>query len=291
MRSAIRAFVVFAAATAVGGLIHLASGRSPPSSTAPAEVLHGLWSRTEFPVGDETAPVAFYYFHEPSSAEGGIGLFRFGKIGHNTTNSYDWIVDGADLRLRYKKTGEQQALRFRVEGSGNGRVLVFDEDPKSPGRAGARYRFITEDSEAGLAPDLFGGLLDDPASTEDSAFGKGRVAGRMWIDVRRFATGGSEFSLWQFRPAGIDGRGTGWHHVGDFDDWSTEALSFRETGAVLDLQFSLRREKASTGVRLEDRGGTRFVTLASDPRGFWAERSFQDAGPSFGAFFVEHSAR
>jgi len=106
----------------------------------------------------------------------------------------------------------------------------------------------------------------------------------MWIDLRAYATGGRGFSLYQLRPAGIDGRGVGWFHRGDFDDWSTEALTYRIAGDRLELSFSLagQQEATSFTVRTED-DGTRWLELADDPRDFWHSHRYRDVGPSFGA--------
>ena len=56
--------------------------------------LKGLWSRHPDGTGRDDEPMAFYYFHT-----GGVGLYRYGQVGHNTTNSYTWRVDHDDRAL------------------------------------------------------------------------------------------------------------------------------------------------------------------------------------------------
>src|SRR5688572_24867681 len=48
-----------------------------------AHAISGLWSRWP-ELRAEDAPVRFYFFHPD-----GIGLYRYGKLGLNTTNSFD----------------------------------------------------------------------------------------------------------------------------------------------------------------------------------------------------------
>jgi len=106
----------------------------------------------------------------------------------------------------------------------------------------------------------------------------------MWIDLRRFATGGQGFVMVQLRPAGIDGRGVGWFHRGDFDEWSTEALTYRIVGGRIELDFSLAgiHEVSAFSVETEA-DGSRWLTLADDPRDYWRPHRYVDIGPSFGA--------
>ena len=259
-------------------------------SEAPAEAaavdtatLKGLWSRHPDESGREDAPVAFYYFHD-----GGIGLYRYGQIGHNTTHSYRWAVGehhGATLLvLTYNKTGEVQHLHVTLEQGGR-RTLIIHRDPKNPGVDESRYVFVPPPSSFSQAPDLA------PSVTSLSSLSAaGGVDDRLWIDERRFKTGGMAFSLYQLRKAGIDGRGTGWHHVGDYDDWSTESLSYRQLrgeGGVdrLDLAFTLRGDRTTTPVRIDvDAAGQRRLTLGHDPRDFGASHTYKDGGPSFAVF-------
>ncbi|MDP2343236.1 MAG: hypothetical protein Q8O67_19920 [Deltaproteobacteria bacterium] len=279
-----RSFLAFlVVATALGGAFVVGRGAGLGGSD---DELKGLWTRWPEAGKREEAPVAFYYFHSD-----GIGLFRFGKIGYNTTNSYNWSTENGTIVLSYRKTGEVVRLPYRIE-RGSPNVLVVGDDSHNPGVAVSRYTFVPFEQSANTAPDLFDEerptQLENPRSPD-------RIDNRLWMDLKKYATGGMGFALYQLREAGIDGRGTGWHHVGDFDDWSTEALSYRvnrtASGRELDLLFTLRNERRTTplltGHRTKDGADVRFLTLQQDPRGFWAAHAFDDAGPSFGAFVVD----
>ena len=87
----------------------------------PKEVA-GLWSRWPDAKSDGDG-VRFYFFHE-----NGIGLYRYGQIGLNTTNSFDWAVDGDELVLTFRKTGEVKRSKFVVDG----KQLTLLDDPKEP---------------------------------------------------------------------------------------------------------------------------------------------------------------
>jgi hypothetical protein len=260
---------------------------APADTSDPAGVdaaaLRGLWSRFPDAGGRDDTPVAFYYFHDD-----GIGLYRYGRIAYNTTNSYHWRVAGDDLELTWNKTGAVDRLDYRLDRSGPRPVLIVDEDPKNPGVRGSRYTFVPAPLVDAVAADLAlaeGTTLSANHNTLD------RIDNRLWIDLKKYATGGMGFALYQLRSQGIDGRGTGWHHVGDFDDWSTEQLTFKATTTAdgrgtLELLFALRGERAVTMTtvgRRTDAGGQvqRTLTLQTDPRDFAAVHSFVDAGPSF----------
>lgn len=234
--------VVFAA-----GLLAALAPRAAPDTP-----LRGLWS--QFPSTDVGEPLRFYYFHD-----GGIGLYRYGKVGLNHTNSFDYAVDGDRVRLTFRKTGAAHDVRFRIEGE----WLILEDDPRGPGTV--RYKYV-------------------PPPAQDAYLAeKSPLGGRLWIDEKRYATGGRGFALYQLNPGAIDGRGVGWFHEGDYDDWSTEALSWRAQGDRLELDFTVREERATTRVTFEGRGDERALVLAEDPRGFWHRRRFVDGGPSFGA--------
>ncbi len=226
--------------------------------THPKEVA-GLWSRWPAAQSDGD-PVRFYFFHED-----GIGLYRYGKIGLNTTNSFDWKADGDELVITFRKTGQVVRTRYSVADH----VLTLLDDPKEPLEHKVRYAFVPPSQVAGLL---------EGADTLGAA---GKVPGRLWIDAQKFATGGMGFSLYQLRDAGIDGRGVGWHHVGDFDDWSTEALTYRASPGTLELWFTVRGEHAKTRA-LRNADGD--LTLVEDPRNFGHVETYKDAGPSFGSF-------
>lgn len=220
--------------------------------------VRGLW--TQYRSSDVGDPLRFYYFHE-----GGIGLYRYGKVGLNHTNSFDYKVDDRRITLVFRKTGARHEVPYRIEEQDGARWLVLEEDPKGPGTV--RYRWLP------------------PPADEAPAPAKGpSLGGRLWIDQQRWATGGTGFSMYQLNAGAIDGRGVGWFHQGDYDDWSTEALNYRVQGDRLELDFLLRKERASTRFVVEGRGDERALVLFEDPRGFWHRRRLVDGGPSFGAF-------
>lgn len=111
----------------------------------------------------------------------------------------------------------------------------------------------------------------------------------MWIDEVSYATGGKAFAIYQLKDTSIDGRGVGWHHIGDYDDWSTEALSYRYTAAncthdaSIDLFFNVRDERSSTPVVRDanDKRERADLILVEDPRGFGHVRRYIDGGKSF----------
>jgi len=256
---------------------------APGADDADDAALRGLWSRFPDAGGHDDAPVAFYYFHD-----GGIGLYRYGRIGHNTTNSFHWKTEGNDIELRWNKTGTTHRFGHRVDRSGERPVLLLEDDPKNPSVAGSRYTFVPAPLGHAIAPDM--GSDDAPVLSANHKTLE-RLDNRLWMDLQKYATGGMGFSLYQLRPQGIDGRGTGWHHVGDFDDWSTEQLTYRATTTpegrgTLELLFSLRGERATTAVqmargRAPDGGSQRTLTLQQDPRDFGGAHTYVDAGPSF----------
>ena len=59
----------------------------------------------------------------------------------------------------------------------------------------------------------------------------------IWIDYRNLATGGAEFHMYQLAATAIDGRGGGWFHRGDFDDWSTESTAACASRRPTNLSF------------------------------------------------------
>lgn len=270
---------------------------------ADEDAVRGLWSRHPYGSGPESAPVAFYYFHTDD-----IGLYRYGKAGYNNTHSYHWSADGSSITLDYNKRGLRQVLQVRLE-PGTPKTMIVTDDPNNPGVTETRYTWVPPPDFGSVAADLFDDDDSNSAASDDAA-GKVGVDNRLWMDLEVYKTGGMGFSLYQLREAGIDGRGTGWHHLGDFNDWSTEALSYRllranqaqesapaavidgaeaaQNAQGIDLQFSLRGERSSSALRVGHRSANgkdvRFLTLQSDPRAFWSTHSYDDAGPSFGSF-------
>lgn len=252
--------MLLAAGLLLGGFWFFSS-EDEPNPSPPRDLLTGIWSRYE--AGGEGSPIRFYYFHG-----NGIGLYRYGRVGYTNTNSFDYEIKGNELFLTFRKTGEKYQVSFRVEEDQkvSGRQwLVLKNDPREDGE-GRYFRQTDEEVSQGVsAPGPLPG-------------------GRMWIEENRYATGGMGFSIYQFREAGIDGRGVGWFHEGDFDNWSTETLSYRIVGDQLELHFnrSFREEKWSTPFRLGEEKGKRTLTLTSDPRNFWHRRTLRDMGESFG---------
>lgn len=236
-----------------------------PSTAEPDErlgLLSGIWWRYE--AGAEGERVRFYYFHGD-----GTGLYRYGRVGLTNTNSFDYDVQGDTLVLDFRKSGEHHEVRFSLErGEGEARDwLELHGDPREPGAT----RYFRESEQI---------VRSEPAPAAELG---PPPAGHMWIDLRAHATGGRGFTMYQLRPAGIDGRGVGWFHRGDFDDWSTEWLTYRIVGDRIELSFTLAdsREQSSFVVR-SDEQGTRWLELADDPRDFWHPHRYVDMGPSFG---------
>lgn len=231
-----------------------ASAAPIAAERAAADPLVGLWSA--HPIGPAAAPVRFYYFHGD-----GHGLYRYGRVGRTNTNSFDYAIEGDVLVLRFRKTGAEHRIRYQVEQHGDRTELVLEIDP----RQGGEGRFVRE----------------RPDPVEHVATGEPvGVGGRMWFDRSAYATGGYGFALYQLRPAGIDGRGTGWFHRGDFDDWSTESLVYRDLGDRLELDFDDGSHEITRHTITP--GEARVLELATDPRDYWHPHRYVDAGPSFG---------
>lgn len=230
----------------------------------PAPTLVGLWLATP-PAREMSDELRFYYFHE-----GDKGLYRYGKAGYNNTASFDWRVSGDELTLVFRKTGIVERSRFAIENVAGQSYLVLADDP----RVGGRQRY--ERSKA--ARELDGPLSIGP--NDDGA--QGQLAGRIWYDSTKYATGGMGFRMYQFSEHALaGGRLRGWYHVGDFDDWSTETLDYRELPGALELRFGLRGESATTPVTVEQGRERRTLRMTSDPRDFGARARFGDMGESF----------
>lgn len=252
----------------------------PEDTCEPAALdprLFGVWHR--FEALSEGDRLRFYFFHE-----GGFGLYRYGKVGLTNTHSFDYSAEGGALELNFRKTGERRRVPYRIEAEGGRTWLVLDDDPREPG--GARY-FRAEPDARGLGPDLgapeLGALagLDPGACTDLSPSAGGAIGNRLWGDEVRHATGGMAFSIYQLQAQAIDGRGVGWHHRGDYDEWTTETLSYRQRGDALALDFPLRHESARTAIALTGSGDERRLRLDDDPRDFWRAHTYRDMGPSF----------
>ena len=261
------ALFLYGLAVAAVPAVFVLHSEDPEQAAVPADKegvrdLAGIWWRWE--PGVDGSPVRFYYFHGD-----GKGLYRYGRVGLTNTNSFDYDVEGDTLVLTFRKTGVTHRVPFKVERDGDRDWLAFDDDPREPGST--RY---FRDQPGPIDP-------HSGSTGEDQDLGR-PPAGHMWIDFNRYATGGSGFSLYQFRPAGIDGRGVGWFHRGDFDDWETESLTYRMTGDTMDITFTLRGERVQTRFEVRDTK-PRTLHFDADPRDFWHPHDYVDMGKSFGS--------
>ena len=237
---------------------------------APDDVaaLAGVWWKHE--PGLTGDPLRFYYFHGD-----GTGLYRYGQVGHAYTHSFDYDVDGERLRLRFRKTGATHDVRFSVRPGTDGQrdFLVLHDDPRE---SDATEYFRENERPRPGSNEPAGAELGPPP------------AGHMWIDLQDYATGGQGFFFYQFRPVGIDARGVGWFHRGDFDDWSTESFSYRIVDADgpqprLELHFDIAGTTEVTGFTIDPTGNARAMTVREDPRDFRQTHVYRDAGRSFGS--------
>jgi hypothetical protein len=255
-------------------------GADPPTAPAPVTedscapaaidpALVGVWHRYDaLAEGDR---MRFYFFHE-----GGFGLYRYGKVGLTNTHSFDYSADSGVLELTFRKTGARHRLPYRTEEQDGRTWLVLDDDPREEG--GARY-FKAPTSTSGSCP-------EDPVPTASD-----RIGGRLWGEEARYATGGMGFSIYQFQAQAIDGRGVGWHHRGDYDEWTTETLTFRQRGDRLALSFPLRHDGLETAIAVTGAGDDRRLHLADDPRDFWRPHTYRDMGPTFAAARLPAAAK
>ena len=227
----------------------------PPASTSATETARaeaailGLWSR--FQPDKEGDLQRFYYFHK-----GGIGLFRYGRMGLTYTQTFRYDVDDRKLRLVFNKGGEA----FDVQYSLNGDVLTFVQDPRMGGEQSYTKRH-------------------PPVSTDIEAFN--HPMARLWTQQISDGTENVGFRMYQLQAPTIDGRGVGWYHEGDFAEWSTETLEYRRTGDRLALFFPVRNERHVTDIKEGTDGGVRTLALTEDPRNFWHPRTYRDGGPGF----------
>lgn len=233
--------------------------------------LAGLWQR--FETLHEGDPVRFYFFHPD-----GFGIYRYGKAGLTNTHSFDYAGAQGRVDLRFRKSGQGHEVGYRFESSGGREWLVLGGDPRESGPE-VRY-FRVGDGTA----HCLGGMLWPQAQAEALQAGPrtGALGGRLWGDEQRHATGGMSFSIYQLQAQAIDGRGVGWHHRGDYDEWTTEALTFRQQDDRLALHFPLRHESLATTITMTTGADqVRVLGLAEDPRDFWRAHTYRDMGPSF----------
>lgn len=248
-----------------------------PSARAVDPRLVGLWQRYE--VLNEGDPLRFYFFHPE-----GFGIYRYGKVGLTNTHSFDYDASQGMVDLRFRKTDRTHAVRYRVEEAEGREWLVLAGDPRED-LPEVRY-FRAADAGAACLDGLLTGHVLKDMSTGGPADGvelaAGALGGRLWGEEQRYATGGMGFAIYQLQPQALDGRGVGWFHHGDYDEWSTETLTYRQQGERLALGFALRHEAHSTSIELRPGpDGVRRLGLASDPRDFWRPHTYRDMGPSF----------
>jgi hypothetical protein len=233
------------------------------------QALAGMWWWKQLP-GLDGSDIGFYYFHGD-----GKGLYRYGKVGLANTHSFDYDVVGDTLVLQFRKTGVRHEIPFGVESKDGVDWLTLGYDPETQ-VDGARY---FRDRPGPIAPHVG----PEPAADPTGELGQ-PPAGHMWIDLQRYATGGIGFHMYQFRPAGLDGRGVGWFHRGDFDDWSTEAFTYRIAGEEIAMDFTLAERREVTRFQLDTtQGERRTLRLQSDPRDYGHPHAYVDMGVSFGS--------
>lgn len=237
-----------------------------PSSGPDVAAIQGLWSKypasasVQEPLSLESLqnPVQFYYFHTD-----GIGLFRYGKVGLNNTHSYDYRVTDDALTFEYRKTGETYRTQFSIKEEGGRTFLHLATDPK--------------DASAPTYVKVSGPMSHSTATEPMDSTGWGR----MWTHLTEYKTGGLGFFIYQLHEPEEQGTGIGWFHQGDFDNWSTESLTYQILGDQLQLSFGLRREQGLTGFRVVESEQGRVLRLQTDPRNFWFPQFYLDAGRSF----------
>jgi hypothetical protein len=233
-----------------------------------SDPLRGIWQR--WAADGEEDRVRFYYFHGD-----GHGLYRYGKVGLTNTHSFDYAVEGEAVRLRFRRTGEEHRLPFSIAADPEvaGREwLTLDADPREPG---ARY---------------FRDPVGAAAGEREDAAAQAGLGDRLWGDERRLAGGGLDFAIYQLQAQTIDGRGVGWFHRGDYDEWTTEALTYRRRGDHLTIHFMLEGRSATSSFKIEEAEGARFLELAEDPRDFWRAHRYRDMGRSFAGALWSPSA-
>ena len=247
-----------------------------PSQRAVDQRLVGLWQRHE--ALREGDPLRFYYFHPE-----GFGIYRYGKVGLTNTHSFDYDASQGLVDLRFRKTDRTHAVRYRFEHRDGREWLVLAGDPREDGPE-IRYFRAPDASAACLDADLPGHVLKDRTVPDGpmAAAAGGGLGGRLWGEEERYATGGMGFAIYQLQPQAIDGRGVGWFHRGDYDEWVTESLTYRQQGERLALDFTLRHDSQTTTAELRPGpDGVRRLTLETDPRDFWRGHTYRDMGPSF----------
>lgn len=244
-----------------------------PAGRAVDPQLVGLWQRYE--VLHEGDPLRFYFFHPD-----GFGIYRYGKVGLTNTHSFDYDASQGLVDLRFRKTDRTHTARYRIEEVDGREWLVVAGDPRED-LPEVRYFRSTGASADCVGEMLPGHVLKD--RLPEVAAG-GSLGGRLWGEEERYATGGMGFAIYQLQAQAIDGRGVGWFHHGDYDQWVTETLTYRQQGERLALSFTLRHESQTTEIVVRPGpDGVRRLTLAEDPRDFWRGHTYRDMGPTFAA--------
>lgn len=228
----------------------------------------GLWQRT--PAHAEGDPIEFYYFHG-----NGHGIYRYGRVGLTNTHSFRYQATGDRLSLTFRKTGEHHGdIGFAMRGEDGDVWLELDADPRAQGRPERYFRVEREGHTQVCPPPV------DEVESQHAGLG-----GRLWGEEVNYKTGGMGFAIYQLQPQTIDGRGVGWFHRGDYDEWTTEALTYRQRGDHLVLHFLLRGDSVDSAISVTHPQGdeARELAIDVDPRDFWHRHEYVDMGPTFAA--------
>ena len=207
----------------------------------------GLWA--QYVPKNAGDPERFYYFHK-----GGIGLFRYGRRGLTYTQTFRYDVNAKTLKLVFIKSGE----RFKIPYSIQKDQLTLGADPKMGGEQTYTKR---------------------PPQPVPAMAGAHPLA-RMWTKRVVDRKGNVEFRTYQLQAPGPQGRGTGWYHEGDEEEWSTESFSYHRTADWIALSFPVRKEHVVSNVEEGKDGRIRTFTLVEDPRNYWHRRTYRDEGPT-----------
>lgn len=239
----------------------------------------GLWQRT--PAHGDGDQIEFYYFHG-----NGHGIYRYGRVGLTNTHSFRYSATGDKLTLTFRKTGEHHGeIGFAMRSDADKLWLELDRDPRFEGQPQRYFRVEREGHAQVCAPQL--------GESEAAEVGPAALGGRLWGEEIRYKTGGMGFAIYQLQAQTIDGRGVGWFHRGDYDEWTTEALTYRQRGEHLVLHFLLAGDAVDTEIALSQPrdGEARQLTLDVDPRDFWHRHTYLDMGPTFAGTKASAGAR
>lgn len=239
--------------------------------------IKGLWLKSAPASSDDQ--LRFYYFH------GEHGLYRYGQVGLNNTNSYDYTAQDGKLAFQFRKTGEKAEARYSFEEKAGRQWLVLNNDPREPKTS--RYFKVPDDVAAAVlqrtGPTDLGAAQVATTQLDQEPPPPAQKPGwdRLWMNVEKYKTGGMGFQLYQFYPPALDGRGVGWHHIGDFDNWSTEALNYRIFGDQVEIAFTVRGDVTTTRFKVQAADKRRALSFEDDPRNYHQRSRFIDAGKTF----------